>query len=159
MLNIGDTMDTSMEIDVVENGEPRTASLEDLLVRPTVLSIYMSNNTSSCDKQNQDLVDGIDRIREAGYDVIAIAKNGTRSHSNYAEKLGISYTLASDPDHKIADALDAIVEKNMYGKTYEGPARSAFILDTDGTVLAVIEKVDTAGHVDQILSAIDEIEG
>lgn len=45
----------------------------------------------------------------------------------------------------------------MYGKTYEGPARAAFVIDRDGTVLAVAEKVDTKDHAAQLLVLLDEL--
>ena len=38
----------------------------------------------------------------------------------------------------------------MYGRTFFGPARAAYVLDRDGTVLAVAEKVDTADHAAQL---------
>ena len=65
--------------------------------------------------------------------------------------------LASDPGDLFAQAADSIVEKSMYGKTYFGPARAAFVVDTDGTVLAVAEKVDTADHAAQLRGLIQAL--
>jgi peroxiredoxin Q/BCP len=72
----------------------------------------------------------------------------------YAAKKQITYTLASDPADLFAQAADAVVEKSMYGKKYFGPARAAFVLEKDGTVLAVAEKVDTADHAAQLKALI-----
>jgi peroxiredoxin Q/BCP len=63
----------------------------------------------------------------------------------------------SDPDNKFAQAVDAIVEKKMYGKTYTGPARAAFVIDIDGTVLGLIEKIDTKNHADELFELIESI--
>jgi peroxiredoxin Q/BCP len=49
------------------------------------------------------------------------------------------------------------VEKKMYGKTYTGPARAAFVIDIDGTVLGLIEKIDTKNHADELFELIESI--
>jgi peroxiredoxin Q/BCP len=91
---------------------------------------------------------------KAGYNLVAISRDTCGSHLKYAAKKKISYTLASDPDDLFSKAAGSIVEKSMYGKTYLGPARAAFVLDKDGTVLAVAEKVDTADHAAQLRALI-----
>jgi peroxiredoxin Q/BCP len=91
---------------------------------------------------------------KAGYDLIAISRDTPGSHLKYAVKKKITYTLASDPTDLFAQAADAVVEKSMYGKKYFGPARAAFVLAPDGTVLAVAEKVDTADHAAQLKALI-----
>jgi peroxiredoxin Q/BCP len=65
--------------------------------------------------------------------------------------------LASDPTDAFARATDSIVEKSMYGKTYQGPARAAYVLAPDATVLAVIEKVDTKDHAAQLKAVLAEL--
>jgi peroxiredoxin Q/BCP len=62
----------------------------------------------------------------------------------------VSYVLASDPDDLFAQATDSVIEKSMYGRKFTGPSRSAYVIDTDGTVLAIAEKVDTKAHAEQL---------
>jgi thioredoxin-dependent peroxiredoxin len=83
-----------------------------------------------------------------------VSRDTCGSHLKYAGKKKITYTLASDPDDQFAKATDSIVEKSMYGKTYEGPARTAYVIGTDGTVLAVVEKVDTKDHAAQLKAVL-----
>jgi peroxiredoxin Q/BCP len=89
-----------------------------------------------------------------GYNLVAVSRDTCGSHQKYAAKKSISYPLVSDPGDAFARAADAIVEKSMYGKTYEGPARAAFVLGTDGQVLAVIEKVDSKAHGEQVMTVL-----
>jgi peroxiredoxin Q/BCP len=63
----------------------------------------------------------------------------------------------SDPEDQFARATGSLVEKSMYGKKYTGPARAAYVLERDGTVLAVVEKVDTADHAAQLLAVIKKL--
>lgn len=157
MIEPGSTIKTDFTLNIVENGEEKEVSFNDLLTQPVVVSVYMKNNTSSCDKQNKSLAEHNDEIEKLGYKVIAISKDGCRSHKNYIEKHNLPYTLASDPDYNFSNAVDSVVEKKMYGKTFEGPSRSAFFIDTDGTVQAVIEKVTSAKHGEEVIETIKSI--
>jgi peroxiredoxin Q/BCP len=154
MISAGKKLKTSFKLTVVEAGAAREVAFKDLLTRRSIVSVYMKNNTGSCDKQNDSLVAHAAEFAKAGYNLIAISRDTPGSHVKYAAKKKIAYTLASDPSDLFAQAADAIVEKSMYGKKYFGPARAAFVLETDGTVLAVAEKVDTADHASQLKALV-----
>ena len=104
--------------------------------------------------QNESLAAHAEKIDRAGYGLVALSRDTCGSHARYAAKKGIGYVLVSDPDDRFARAADAIVEKSMYGRSFTGPARAAFVLARDGTVLAVVPKVDTADHAAQLLQVI-----
>ncbi|MCH8568522.1 MAG: redoxin domain-containing protein [Balneolales bacterium] len=157
MVSKGDKIDLSFTIKAVQGGEEQETSFAGLLDRRSVVSVYMKNNTGSCDKQNKSLAAHANEFDKLGYNLIAISKDGGKSHMNYAGKLGINYTLVSDPENLFSKATDSVVEKKMYGKTYEGPSRSAFIIDTDGTVLDLIEKITPASHAEELLDRIKQL--
>lgn len=157
MIETGQKIDTDFTLEVVKNGETKNISFNELLSRPAVVSVYMKNNTPGCDRQNESLADESDWFDKKGYNLVAISKDSCGSHKKYAEKKGINYTLASDPDYKFAEATDSIVEKNMFGNKYKGPSRSAYVIDTDGTVLAVIPKVDTKHHAKELKNIINQL--
>lgn len=157
MITIGDKIDTAFMLKVVQDGEKKEVSFSDLLDRPTIVSVYMRNNTGGCDKQNRSLADEAGWFDDKGYNLVALSKDTCGSHKNYADKLGISYTLVSDPDFKFAKATDSIVEKKMYGKTFDAPTRSAYVIDTDGTVLGVIGKVNTKAHAEELKELVESL--
>lgn len=157
MIEEGSKINTDFTLDIVEDGEEKTVSFSDLLDRPTIVSVYMRNNTSGCDKQNKSLAEESDWFDEKGYNLVAISKDSCGSHKNYAEKLDINYILASDPDYKFAEATDSIVEKNMFGNKYEAPTRSAYVIDTDGTVKEIIKKVNTKDHASELKELISNL--
>lgn len=157
MIEVGDKIDTNFKLKVLENGTETEKTFQDLLTRPTLVSIYMKNNTSGCDRQNRSLVDYTDQIDKLGYNIVAISKDTCNSHKKYADKLGINYVLASDPDYLFSKATDSIVEKKMYGRTYEGPSRSAYVIDTDGTVLGLIKKVNTKNHGEEVIDLLKSL--
>lgn len=157
MISTGKKINTDFTLSIVQNGEEKEVKFADLLDRPTIISVYMRNNTSGCDKQNRSLAEHADKFDQKGYNLVALSKDTCGSHINYAEKLDINYTLASDPDYKFAEATDSVVEKKMYGKTFNAPSRSAFVIDTDGTVLGTIEKINTKEHAEELFEMIDNL--
>lgn len=154
MIKIGTKMNTDFELKVVQNGDEKSVKFSELLDRPTLVSVYMKNNTGSCDNQNMSLSEDQQSFAKKGVNLIAISKDTCGSHKKYAEKHGINYILASDPNLDFSKATDSMVEKSMYGKTYEGPSRSAFYIDTDGTILGIIEKIDPKNHAAELLELI-----
>lgn len=157
MKDTGDKIDLNFDLKIVQDGEEKEVSFADLVDKPTIVSVYMRNNTSGCDRQTLALAENAKWFNKKGYNIIALSKDSCGSHKNYAEKQGIDYILASDPDHKFSKAADSIVEKKMYGKTYEGPSRSAFVLDTDGTILGVIKKINTKDHAGELKELVESL--
>lgn len=157
MIQKGSKIDSNFTLDIVQGGEVQSVKFSEILDRPTVVSVYMRNNTSGCDKQNQSLAESADWFDEKGYNLVALSKDSSGSHKNYAKKLGINYVLASDPDYKFAEVTKSIVEKKMFGKTFDAPSRSAFVIDTDGTVLGIIEKINTNEHASELKELINHL--
>ena len=150
MITRGEKVDTRFPVKVFQHGMEATVTFADLLTRPTVVSVYMRNNTPGCDKQNASLALHAAEFDRAGYNLIAISRDTLGSHARYAAKKKIPYTLVSDPNDLFAKASDSVIEKSMYGRKFFGPARAAYVLAADGTVLAVVEKVNTADHAAQL---------
>lgn len=157
MIATGNKIDISFTLSVVTDGVEKEVPFSELLTRKTIVSVYMKNNTSGCDKQNESLAEHAGWFDQKGFNIIAMSKDTCGSHKKYADKLGITYTLASDPDYKFSKSADSIVEKKMYGKTFEAPSRSAYVIDTDGTVLATIKKIDTKAHAGELKELVQSI--
>lgn len=156
MIQPGERPDLNIPVNAFVEGVARPTTLKALIGgAPALVSVYMRNNTGACDRQNASLAAHAAEFARRGWRVVAVSRDTCASHAKYAAKLGISYTLVSDPEDTISKALDAIVEKSMYGKKYLGPARAAYLFDEAGEVLAVIPKVDPSGHAAQALAVID----
>ncbi|MEZ5278724.1 MAG: redoxin domain-containing protein [Opitutaceae bacterium] len=158
MVKPGRKLNLDFVVKVVRTGgEQDEVSFSELITGPTVVSVYMRNNTSGCDLQMASLAKGAAAIRKLGYHTLAISRDTCGSHKKYAEKMGIRFPLVSDPEFQFAKATDSMVEKSMYGKKYLAPARAAYVLDADGTVKAVIEKVDTGDHTAQLVAVLKNL--
>lgn len=150
-------MKTAFMLKVVRDGVAAEVAFAELLTRPTIVSVYMRNNTGSCDKQNDSLASHAAEFEARGYNLVALSRDTCGSHLKYAAKKGISYVLASDPDDLFAKAAEAVVEKSMYGRSFSGPARAAFVIGTDGAVLGVVEKIDPKDHAAQLHALLDTL--
>jgi peroxiredoxin Q/BCP len=158
VISPGTQLNLGFRVKVFCDGAVKELAFADLLTRRTIVSIYMRNKTPSCDQQNDSLAAAAAEFDQAGYDVVGVSRDTAASHARYAVAKHISYPLVSDPQDHFARAADALVNKSMYGRRFIGPARAAFILDRDGIVLAVIEKVDPAAHARQLQDAIRILE-
>lgn len=154
MITSGRKLKLNFTLKVVQDNEEKEVVFKDLLTRPTIVSVYMKNHTPGCDRQNDSLAADAAEFDRAGYNVVALSRDTCGSHRKYAAKKGIGYVLASDPDDSFAQATDSVVEKQMYGRTFTGPQRAAYVLAPDGTVLAIAEKVDTKDHAAQLRELI-----
>lgn len=159
MISPGKKLKLNFKLKVVRDGALEEVAFADLLTRRTIVSVYMKNNTGSCDKQNDSLAAHAAEFDAAGYNLVAVSRDTGGSHLKYAAKNKIAYALASDPEDLFSKAAEAIVEKSMYGRTFLGPARAAYVLDRDGTVLAVAEKVAAADHAGQLKDLIKPLGG
>jgi peroxiredoxin Q/BCP len=157
VITSGQKLSVNFPLKIVQNGAVHERMFPDLLRRRTIVSIYMRNNTPSCDRQIEALAEHGAEFDRMGYDLIAISRDTAGSHKRRAEKLGPAaggLVLASDPKDLFASAADAVVDKVLYGRKYRGPVRSAFVLAADATVLAVIEKVEPMTHAEQLRAAV-----
>ncbi|MEY3196773.1 MAG: putative peroxiredoxin bcp, partial [Pseudomonadota bacterium] len=87
--------------------------------------------------------------------VIGISKDDLKSHKKFQEKYCIAFELASD-DSGIAEKYGVWVEKNMYGKKYMGIERTTFLIDKEGKVANIWNKVKAEGHAAEVLKFIQE---
>ena len=157
MIKRGEKLDLDFPVKAVVGGAARETTFRALLTRRTIVSVHMKNNTPSCDRQVASLVAHAQEFARAGFDLISVSRDTCGSHQRYAAAKAVPFTLVSDPKDLFAQAAGSLVQKSMYGRQFTGPARAAFVLEPDGTLLAVAEKVDTAEHAAQLLDLIKSL--
>ncbi len=146
-LKIGDKVPT-FEV-FTQNGD--IVTLDSLRGKRTILYFYPKDNTSGCTLEAKSMRDGKAALAEAGYEIYGISPDSQRSHQNFCAKHELNFTLLSDTEKTMAEAFGVWVEKKMYGRTYMGIQRTTFIVDEQGTIEHIFEKVDTKNHYQQIL--------
>jgi len=133
----------------IETGE--TIKLSDYKGKKVVLYFYPKDNTPGCTAEACNLRDNYDALLKAGYVVLGISSDSEKSHQKFIEKQSLPFSLISDPDLTVHNLYGTWVEKQMYGRKYMGTARTTFIIDENGMIEEIIEKVKTKEHTAQIL--------
>ena len=82
-----------------------------------------------------------------------MSPDSEKSHRNFCAKHDLNFTLLADTDHSVAEAYGVWAEKSMYGRKYMGILRTTFVIDAEGRIEKVFEKVDTKNHYRQILDS------
>lgn len=125
--------------------------LADFSGRKLVLYFYPKDDTPGCTAEACNLRDNHQALLDAGYAVAGVSPDDPKKHRKFIDKYELPFDLLADTEQQIANAYGVWVEKSMYGRKYMGMARTTFVIDGDGTILEVIEKVDTKNHTAQIL--------
>jgi peroxiredoxin Q/BCP len=133
----------------IETGE--TIKLSDYKGKKVVLYFYPKDNTPGCTAEACNLRDNYDALLKAGYVVLGISSDSEKSHQKFIEKQSLPFSLISDPELTVHNLYGTWVEKQMYGRKYMGTARTTFIIDENGMIEEIIEKVKTKEHTAQIL--------
>lgn len=147
MLKIGDKAPSFEGKDQDGN----TVRLEDFSGRKLVLYFYPKDSTPGCTAEACDLRDNYGRFLSSGYAVVGVSKDSAASHRKFIEKHSLPFPLISDPETVILQAYGAWGEKVNYGRKTMGTLRKTFVIGEDGTILDIIEKVNTKAHTAQIL--------
>lgn len=116
-----------------------------------VLYFYPKDDTPGCTAQACNLNENLDSFIEKGYKVIGVSIDSNSKHTKFKEKYGLKFSLLADEDKKIVENYGVWVEKSMYGRKYMGTARTTFIINENGIIENIIEKVNTKDHTNQIL--------
>jgi peroxiredoxin Q/BCP len=129
--------------------------LSDQRGRWIILYFYPEDDTPSCTIEACDFRDRIDTIHQRGADVWGVSPQGAASKRAFREKFQLPFTLLADLGHEAADAYGSWVEKEKYGRTYWGTARTTFLIGPDGRIARVWPKVKAVGHAEEVLAALD----
>ena len=130
-------------------------TLDDLKGSPTVLYFYPKDNTSGCTLEAKSLRDGKEELKRRGFKIVGVSPDSVKSHQNFCQKHELNFTLLSDADHSLSEALGVWRLKKMCGKEYMGIVRTTFLLDAEARVMDIIEKVDTKDAYGQIVKILD----
>lgn len=121
------------------------------------LYFYPKDNTPGCTKEACSLRNGWNELTKQGVSIIGVSPDSIESHGNFTKKYSLPFYLISDPNKILIKMYNAWGKKKLYGKEYEGVLRKTFIIDKNGVITHIIDKVDTENHAEQILNLLKNI--
>ncbi|MBX2969307.1 MAG: thioredoxin-dependent thiol peroxidase [Cyclobacteriaceae bacterium] len=135
----------------VNDQDGKSVSLSGLKGKKVVLYFYPKDQTPGCTAEACNLRDNYKVLQKQGYEVLGVSTDSEKSHQKFIAKEKLPFRLLADVDKVIHQKYGTWVEKSMYGRKYMGTARVTYIVNEQGVIDEVIEKVDTRNHADQIL--------
>lgn len=129
----------------------------DFLGKWVVIYFYPKDNTPGCTTQAKTYEENLNEFKKRGIEVIGISKDSVASHSNFASKHNLTFTLLSDPSLEVLKAYKVWGPKKMYGREYEGVIRSSYLIDPNGVIRGAFSKVSPKNDALTILNYYDEI--
>lgn len=130
-------------------------SLNDFSGKKVILYFYPKDNTPGCTAESCNLNDHYGYWQQQGYEVVGVSPDSVISHRKFADKYGLNFTLIADTEIQILKDYGVWGEKSMYGKKYMGVNRTTFIIDQEGIIREVFEKVETKDHTEQIRKTLN----
>ncbi len=138
---------------VNQNGDK--ISLTDFKGKKLILYFYPKDNTPGCTAESCNLNDNYEMWIEKGFEVVGVSPDNEKSHLKFIDKFGLKFNLIADTEKEILQAYGVWGEKSMYGKKYMGVLRATFIIDENGVIEEIFEKVITKDHTNQIIKALN----
>lgn len=126
--------------------------LNDYQGQKLIVFFYPKANTPGCTAEACDLRDHYAELQAAGYALLGVSADSQTKQRNFSEKFTFPFPLLADEDKQVINAFGVWGPKKFMGKEYDGIHRMTFIIDGDGIVERVIDKVKTKAHAAQILT-------
>jgi peroxiredoxin Q/BCP len=139
---------------VLPDQEGRTVDLEEFRGRKLLVYFYPKALTSGCTAQSCAVRDANEDLAGLGVDVVGISPDPPSLQARFDAKHSLGFPLLSDPDHAVAEAYGTWGEKSMYGRTYLGIIRSAFLIDARGRIQEAWYRVKPKETVPKALAAL-----
>jgi len=128
-----------------------TVSLSDYKGKKLIVFFYPKASTPGCTTEACNLRDNFAELRAQGFELLGVSADSQKRQSNFKNKYKFPFPLLADEDHTVLNIFGVWGPKQFMGRKYNGIHRITFVLDENGTVTQVIDKVKTKDHAAQIL--------
>lgn len=146
-LKIGDKVPNFTVND--QGGTP--VSLTDYQGKKLIVFFYPAANTPGCTLEACNLRNHYAELQAQGYELLGVSADSERKQSNFRKKFSFPFPLLADTEKEVINAFGVWGPKKFMGRTYNGIHRKTFLIDENGIVFRVIDKVKTKNHAAQIL--------
>lgn len=138
----------------LKSDQGTATSLKDFRGKWVVLYFYPKDFTGGCTLQAKNFQRDLEKYEAAGAAVVGVSVDTPESHKEFCAKEGLAFRLLSDPDAAVSAVYNSVMEYNGAKLS----ARNTFLIDPEGKLVRVFEKVKPAGHSDEVLAALAELQ-
>jgi peroxiredoxin Q/BCP len=134
-------------------------SLADYRGKWVLLYFYPKDDTPGCTIEACAIRDQFKDFKKIGAAVLGCSTDSVASHKRFAEAYELPFTLLSDEHKEVVGRYGVFGEKKLYGKTYMGTMRTSFLIDAQGVIRKVYEKVKPEKHAAEVIADLKEMAG
>ncbi len=138
-----------------QNGETHT--LSGYRGRWVLVYFYPKDDTPGCTKEACGIRDNFSEFERLNAKVLGISTDTVNSHGKFAEKYSLPFTLLADDGQEVVEQYGVWGEKTSFGKTYFGTRRTSFLVDPEGKIARVYEKVKPDGHAMEVVQDLEAL--
>ena len=146
-LKVGDKVPNFISSDQHGN----TVALSDFKGKKLVVFFYPAASTPTCTVEACNLRDHYKELQDAGYKILGVSKDTERKQKNFSDKYNFPFPLLADTDREVIETFGVWGTKKFMGRVYDGIHRKSFVINEEGIVSKVIDKVKSKEHARQIL--------
>jgi thioredoxin-dependent peroxiredoxin len=128
--------------------------LADFKGKPVIVYFYPKADTPGCTKQACELQEALPALKRLHAQVLGISPDAPEKQKKFADKYRLRFPLLADEDHAVATAWGTWGTKSLYGRSFKGIIRSAFVVDAAGKVAATFYKVSPVATVPKVTEAL-----
>jgi peroxiredoxin Q/BCP len=150
MLKIGDKAPDFK----LKNEKGEIISLKNFSGKNVILYFYPKDDTSGCTAEACSFRDNIKLFEKKKTVILGMSKDSVISHKKFKDKYNLPFSLLSDDTLDVLKKYDVWKEKNMYGRKYFGIERTTYIIDKNGFIKNIFNKVKVNGHTEEILKSL-----
>ncbi len=126
-------------------------NLSDYIGQKLIVFFYPKANTPGCIVEACNLRDNYKLLQEKGYSLLGVSADSQKRQSNFKNKYNFPFPLLADEDHTVLNIFGVWGPKKFMGREFDGIHRKTFLIDEEGEIFKVIDKVKTKNHADQIM--------
>ena len=135
---------------VNQDGNP--VSLTDYKGKKLVVFFYPKANTPTCTVEACNLGENYKALQDAGYEILGVSGDSQKRQQNFRNKFDFPYPLLADVDKSVIEAFGVWGPKKFMGREFDGIHRLTFVIDENGVIEKIIDKVKAKIHSEQILA-------
>lgn len=149
-LQVGDKVPQFTVMDQDGNAVSNT----DFAGKKWVVFFYPKADTPGCTAEACNLRDHYQELQDAGYALLGVSADSQKKQANFRKKYQFPFPLLADEDRVVIEGFGVWGPKKFMGREYDGIYRTTFVIDEQGVVSRVIDKVKTDNHAAQILEEV-----
>jgi thioredoxin-dependent peroxiredoxin len=139
-----------------QNGKPH--SLADYRGRWVLLYFYPKDMTPGCTTEACEIRDSFGEFGKHNAIVFGVSADSVESHKKFAQKHQLPFDLLSDATKQVVESYGVFGKKSFLGKTFMGVHRISFLIDPEGTIKKIYEKVKPKVHAREVLEDLRQFQ-